>query len=109
MSDETSSHRLWLQQPINETNEHILGNRNNPNSVEVVLYGDFLCPYCRQLRPVFLQLRDALVSRLGKAAYLEVAAAIAHEHERTRLYLALGIRPAKFAAAQACRIPPATP
>ncbi len=54
------------------------------------------------------QLRDALVSRLGKAAYLEVVAAIAHEHERTRLYLALGIRPAKFAAANACRIPPAT-
>ncbi len=51
------------------------------------------------------ELRDRLVELLGKAALVELAAAIAHEHERTRLYLALGIRPAKFAADGVCRIP----
>jgi AhpD family alkylhydroperoxidase len=49
-------------------------------------------------------LREELIDLLGKAAYLELASAIAHEHERTRLYLALGIRPAKFAAEGTCRI-----
>jgi AhpD family alkylhydroperoxidase len=52
-------------------------------------------------------LRDELVQRLGKAGTLELAAAIAHEHERTILYLALGIRPAKFAPEGACQVPPA--
>ena len=51
------------------------------------------------------ELRDRLVELFGKAGLVELAAAIAHEHERTRLYLALGIRPARFAAAGACRIP----
>ena len=64
MPDETASDRLWLQQPIDDTHDHILGNPTHPDSVEVVLYGDFLCPYCRRLRPVFLQLRDTLGDRL---------------------------------------------
>jgi AhpD family alkylhydroperoxidase len=50
-------------------------------------------------------LRAELVERLGKAGLLELAAAIAHEHERTRLYLGLGIRPARFAPEGACRVP----
>jgi AhpD family alkylhydroperoxidase len=50
-------------------------------------------------------LREQLVARFGKAAVTELAACIAHEHERTRLYLALGIRPGRFAPDGACRIP----
>ncbi len=57
--------------------------------------------------PDLSDLRHDLTVRFGKAALLELAAAIAHEHERTRLYLALGIRPGRFAPDGACRIPPA--
>jgi NhaA family Na+:H+ antiporter len=62
MADE-STNRTWLQEPIDETHDHILGDQKNPDAVEVVLYGDFLCPYCRRLRSVFLQLRDTLGDR----------------------------------------------
>lgn len=55
------------------------------------------------------EMRDALITRHGKTAVLELAAAIAHEHERTRLYLALGIRPGRFAPDGACPIPVASP
>jgi 4-carboxymuconolactone decarboxylase len=55
------------------------------------------------------ELREQLIERFGKTALVELAAAIAHEHERTRLYLALGIRPAKFAADGTCRVPLAPP
>lgn len=57
------------------------------------------------VHPVPSELRDELIRRLGKAGFVEISAAIAHEHQRTRLYLALGIRPAKFAPDDACRIP----
>lgn len=57
--------------------------------------------------PDLTDLRDDLAVRFGKAALVELAAAIAHEHERTRFYLALGIRPGRFAPDGACRIPPA--
>jgi len=52
-------------------------------------------------------LRDELTAWLGKAGYLELVVAIAHEHQRTRIYLGLGIRPARFASEDACRIPAA--
>ncbi|HEY1637195.1 MAG TPA: Na+/H+ antiporter NhaA, partial [Rhizomicrobium sp.] len=35
-----------------------------PNAISLVLYGDYLCPYCRRLRPVILQLRKKLGERL---------------------------------------------
>jgi AhpD family alkylhydroperoxidase len=54
-------------------------------------------------------LRESLVSRFGKAAVVELAAAIAHEHARTRLNLGLGVRPGRFAPDGACRIPLAHP
>jgi AhpD family alkylhydroperoxidase len=50
------------------------------------------------------ELRRQLLSRFAKAQLVELAATIAHEHERTRLYIALGIRPARFASADACRV-----
>src|SRR5438045_3190584 len=43
--------------------DHVRGGAA-PRAVSVVLYGDFLCPYCRRLRKVLKQLRDALGERL---------------------------------------------
>jgi AhpD family alkylhydroperoxidase len=53
-------------------------------------------------------LRDRLVERFGKSGLTELTAAIAHEHERTRLYVGLGVRPGRFAPDGACRIPAVT-
>lgn len=63
MADETPSDRLWLRHPIDASRDHIRGSVAAPRAVTVVLYGDYLCPYCRRLRPVMLQLRDRLGDR----------------------------------------------
>src|SRR5580704_15578669 len=55
-----ATNRTWLQQPIDGVRDHIRGDRAVRDAVEVVLYGDYLCPFCRRLRPVFLQLREVL-------------------------------------------------
>jgi NhaA family Na+:H+ antiporter len=55
-----ATNRTWLQQPIDGARDHIRGDRAARDAVEVVLYGDYLCPFCRRLRPVFLQLREVL-------------------------------------------------
>jgi NhaA family Na+:H+ antiporter len=59
-----SSDRLWLQHPPDKARDHIRGDPNAANAATVVLYGDYLCPYCRRLRPLLLQLRDKLGERL---------------------------------------------
>lgn len=38
--------------------------RPGEDTVSVVAYLDFLCPYCRRLRPVFMRLRETLGDRL---------------------------------------------
>jgi NhaA family Na+:H+ antiporter len=63
MTDETPADRLWLQQPVEEGRDHIRGDLAAPSAVTVVLYGDYLCPFCRRLRPVMLQLREKLGDR----------------------------------------------
>src|SRR5215469_16589266 len=64
MADETPSDRLWLQHPIDAGRDHIRGNLKARNAVTIVLYGDYLCPYCRRLRPLLLELREKLGDRL---------------------------------------------
>jgi AhpD family alkylhydroperoxidase len=49
-------------------------------------------------------LRDELVERLGRAAFVDLAHAIAWEHKRSRLYHALGIQPAGFSDGLACAL-----
>ena len=51
------------------------------------------------------ELRDALVDRLGKAGYAELAFTIAWEHKRGRLNQALGVRPSGFGDGLTCPIP----
>jgi alkylhydroperoxidase family enzyme len=51
------------------------------------------------------QLREQLVARIGRAAYAELAAAIAWENHRSRLNRALGVRPAGFSDGAVCAIP----
>src|SRR5262249_2516492 len=47
--------------------DHLRGGQPGKDVVTVVLYGDFLCPYCRRLRPIFIRLRQALGQNLAFA------------------------------------------
>src|SRR5215475_4862225 len=54
-----------LQRPVDFARDHVRGGGTTEGVVNVVLYGDFLCPYCRRLRHVLLRLRQALGERLA--------------------------------------------
>jgi len=49
-----------LQRPIDPASDHLRGGLPGKDVVTVVFYGDFLCPYCRRLRPIMIRLRQAL-------------------------------------------------
>jgi NhaA family Na+:H+ antiporter len=60
MSEGTSS---VLQRRIDPERDHARG-RVAPGVVGFVLYGDYLCPYCRRLRGVIRRLREVLGDKL---------------------------------------------
>src|SRR5262249_36146977 len=51
--------------PVDFARDHVRGGGTAEGVVNVVLYGDYLCPYCRRLRPVLDRLRQALGERLA--------------------------------------------
>ncbi|HEY1962313.1 MAG TPA: Na+/H+ antiporter NhaA [Rhizomicrobium sp.] len=53
-----------MRHPVEEGRDHIRGDAAAPNAATIVLYGDYLCPYCRRLRPLIAQLRERLGDRL---------------------------------------------
>lgn len=53
-----------LQRPIDRERDHTRGGHTADGVVSVVVYGDYLCPYCRRLRQVLDRLRQALGERL---------------------------------------------
>jgi NhaA family Na+:H+ antiporter len=61
-SDGASTFRL--QRDVDPARDHVRGGGGG-DAVTVVLYGDFLCPYCRRLIPVLMRLREALGDRLA--------------------------------------------
>lgn len=56
----SSAVALKLQTRIDPKRDHLRGGTPGKDVVSVVLYGDFLCPYCRRLRPILVRLRQAL-------------------------------------------------
>jgi NhaA family Na+:H+ antiporter len=54
-----------LQRAIDPRRDHIRGGTSGKDVVSVLLYGDFLCPYCRRLRPILIRLRQALGQRMA--------------------------------------------
>src|SRR5258705_13067673 len=54
-----------LLRGIDPGRDHIRGGSAPAGIVSVVVYGDFLCPYCRRLRHVLARLRQALGDRLA--------------------------------------------
>jgi NhaA family Na+:H+ antiporter len=55
--------KLRLLHDVDPARDHVRG-AGAGDGVVVVGYQDFLCPYCRRLRPLFRRLREALGERL---------------------------------------------
>jgi len=54
----------WLRRPVDSRRDHVRGGRAPRGLVSIVVYGDFLCPYCRRLVQVMKRLRQAFGERL---------------------------------------------
>jgi NhaA family Na+:H+ antiporter len=54
-----------LRQPIDPGRDHVRGGGAREGVVSIVLFGDYLCSYCRNLRHVLARLRNALGERLA--------------------------------------------
>jgi NhaA family Na+:H+ antiporter len=68
MASETASSAgsaFKLLRGIDPGRDHIRGGSAPGGIVSVVVYGDYLCPYCRRLRHVLARLRQALGERLA--------------------------------------------
>ncbi len=61
--DGATSADLRLLQEVDPRRDHIRGTLTD-DSIVMVGYQDFLCPYCRRLRPVLRRLREAIGDRL---------------------------------------------
>jgi Na+:H+ antiporter, NhaA family len=57
--------KLRLLRPVDPRRDHTRGGKARTRWVEVVLYGDYLCPYCRRLSEVLQRLRQVLNERLA--------------------------------------------
>lgn len=55
----TSVARSRLIRGIDRQRDHVRGGNSSGRAVNVVFYGDFLCPYCRRLRVILRRLREA--------------------------------------------------
>ena len=63
MASEPASSKLL--RAIDRSRDHVRGGSARGGIVSVVVYGDYLCPYCRRLRHVLARLRQALGERLA--------------------------------------------
>jgi Na+:H+ antiporter, NhaA family len=63
MAHEDATSGFKLQQPVDSKRDHIRGGHHR-DAVTVVVYADYLCPYCRRLRHVIKRLRETLGERM---------------------------------------------
>lgn len=95
MASETAAAPTRLQRPIDFQRDHVRGGKAKDGVVSIVVYGDYLCPYCRRLRHVLARLRQALGERLAYvfrhfpnerahpgATFMSIAAEAAGKQER---------------------------
>jgi Na+:H+ antiporter, NhaA family len=64
MASDTAE-RQQLLRPIDSRRDHVRGGGADERRVSVLIYGDYLCPYCRRLRDVLERLRQALGERMA--------------------------------------------
>src|SRR4051812_26396468 len=68
MDDERSpsaADGLVLQRSVEAARDHIRGGAAADGVVALVIYGDYLCPYCRRLRRVLARLRETMGPQLA--------------------------------------------
>ena len=63
VAHDSNTPKLRLLRAVDPESDHVRGAWSD-EAVFVVGYQDFLCPYCRRLRPVMRQLREALGDRM---------------------------------------------
>jgi Na+:H+ antiporter, NhaA family len=56
-----------LQRPVDRSRDHVRGGHAASGVRIVVVYGDYLCPYCRRLRIVIARLSETLGERFAYA------------------------------------------
>jgi NhaA family Na+:H+ antiporter len=64
MANRGASTAVKLQSPVDPARDHVRDDPD-PDAVSMVVYADYLCPYCRRLRRVILRLQQALGKRLA--------------------------------------------
>jgi NhaA family Na+:H+ antiporter len=64
VSQDSTTPKLRLLRAVDPENDHVRGAWTDHEAL-VVGYQDFLCPYCRRLRPEMRRLREALGNRLA--------------------------------------------
>jgi len=64
MPNDSASAAARLQRGVDPTRDHVRDG-NDADAVSMVLYADYLCPYCRRLRPVITRLRQAFGKHLA--------------------------------------------
>lgn len=64
MADDSGSAVRRLQRAVDPERDHVRGG-HDPDAVSMVLYADYLCPYCRRLLPVMVRLQQAFGNRLA--------------------------------------------
>lgn len=58
------SHERRLIRPVDRRRDHIRGGDGRDDRLTILIYADYLCPYCRRLRVVLARLRRALGERM---------------------------------------------
>ncbi len=56
---------LALLRPVDPTRDHVRGGEPDPGAVTLLIYGDYLCPYCRRIRRVLARLNQAMGPRMA--------------------------------------------
>jgi len=67
MSDDNPEAGLTLRPKLDPNRDHLRGGTGPEGSVSLVVYGDYLCPYCRRLFVVLAELQSALGDSLSYA------------------------------------------
>ncbi len=62
---ETSAARTRLLRPVDPQRDQIRGGKTRSGVTTLVVYGDYLCPYCRRLRLIVARLHEVLGERLA--------------------------------------------
>jgi len=87
---------------VNELSDFETSDAFSDDERLVLRYATALSERSPEVTP---ELRTALASRFSKAQLVELAAVIAHEHERSRFYVGIDLPPSRFASDDACRLP----